>query len=128
MKVEVVRRCPKCGSAAVEFSPLVGLGAECKVCGWKGLKEQLMGEVIKNVDGDAALHNFFVDVRNNVAKDLSLSLGRVLMRWGFVSQSELSPKLLARYIGNIAKAAATAIIETRNEIEVEKGKSDERVS
>lgn len=127
--------CPKCASPAVEYSMLDGGDGACSSCGWRGLRRDLLlspFEQSVSVTDDEIIVKFERDVRNAIARDLSLLVARLLKTWGFLHGNErVQGVLLGRYMRGIGKAVVLAILEERKKIEHERvaaqiGKSDVR--
>ena len=120
--------CPQCGSAVVETTTKGNISdgidtnrAYCGACGWQGIAEDLVAHRFKHEHGtdDQIAQQMVEDLRNHIARDLSLSLGRYLTKWGFVSPG-VTPQVLSRYIVGAAQAVMKSILETRQQLEREK--------
>lgn len=114
--------CQACGSALVDASSFVGGEASCGVCDWKGKVEELATVPFSQQSGspEEVLRQLFVDIRGLFAKNISPDLIRLLLKWGFLT-NPIDTKEVARYFGGIAQAVAKGIIETRAQLEKEKG-------
>jgi hypothetical protein len=126
MSTDFVYMCPTCGSAAVEFSELVGGSAACKVCKWAGPREQLVGVPFQHAFGSREgigfeLHN---DLRRLFSTPVFVTqLGSFLNRWGFINLGDdksVVTRAVTRYIVTAVRAVLTALIEERVKIEEEK--------
>lgn len=124
---EKIRLCPGCGSPAVEFSALEGGVAECRVCKWKGSRDELLLMPFDHIYGTdegvgMALHN---EIRRVFTNPLfATDIIRFLARWGFVpvdKDNKADVKLTTRYIAAIGRAVLVAVIKEREKIEMEKG-------
>lgn len=111
--------CSECGSTDLSYSAL-GTEAICGSCGWTGAKAACATIRFQHnfVSQEAILHALFTDVRNLMAKDFAVAIGRILLRWGFLTK--LEPQQLTRYIVAASKALVTAFIEERRKIEKER--------
>jgi len=66
--------------------------------------------------------HFFNDMRAFLSMEtLAIGLGAVLMKWGFLDTPP-DPKVFARYMGGVARAVCTSILQTRQELERERVK------
>ena len=114
------RFCPSCGSPLVEYSNLVGGGASCGACDWKGDTNQLLVSPFQHEFGsdEGAVSAFATDFRNTLARSAAADLGRLLVRWGFVSATSVEgqKQQLTRLLTAMAKGAVRAVIEERAEI------------
>jgi hypothetical protein len=119
--------CPACGSAQIESSELGG-PAKCLTCTWSGPSSQLNVYRFDHGHGskEEVLLHFARDVRALLGKEMSLELGKLLLKWGFVSlpgndkdEQKLFSRTVARYIGGAAQAIAKSVVETRAAIEKE---------
>lgn len=122
----LVTLCPSCGSASVDVVGGTILNAPdapstCKGCGWEGRRDQLVGAVFQHQMGSDAqiLHTIVNDLRNSVAKQLSLPIGRFLLKWGFLN-TPVDARELSRYMVAVAQAMLRAVFETREQIEKER--------
>jgi len=126
-KQKEVRLCPGCGSPAVEFSSLVGGEAVCRVCKWKGDREELLVMPFDHIYGTEegvgmALHNELRRVFSNPL--FATDIIRFLTRWGFVEvdkDNRADVPTTTRYIAAIGRAVLVAVIKEREKIEMEKG-------
>jgi hypothetical protein len=112
--------CPRCASASIVVSQLVGSDARCEICGWTGPSHELATFHFSHdfSSPDAVANAFFLDIRQLLSVNMCVSLGRLLMKWGFLDS--LQPQILARYVAAVAKAIATALIQERQQVEKEK--------
>lgn len=125
-----VRLCPKCGSAAVDFSTLSGGRAECRACRWQGSAEELVNLPFDHMYGGdegvaVTLHN---DLRALFSNPLmATGLVRFLAKWGFVptdKDGKADAKLATRYIAAMGRGLFRAVIEEREKIELESKKEN----
>lgn len=119
-----VRICPNCSSTALEAmgdGGTVGLPTwKCGTCNTVLGREDIIVSRFKHELGDDSdvLDKLVRSLRNTVAADLALSMGRFLLKWGFLDTP--NPYLLSRYVNAVARAMLIAIIEERQKIEGEK--------
>ena len=115
--------CPECGAASVEFSELAGGAASCKVCGWKGPREKLIGHVFQHDQGSGmeAFQNMLNDMRKVYAQ-AAPQIGAFLLKWGFADETagKLNVRQLSRYVAAMAREALKALILERQKMEQEK--------
>lgn len=119
--------CPNCGSSRVDVSALIGGSCSCRACDWSGRSEDLHKYRYKTdlLVGSDAITKFSIELRNLVATKMSMDIGRFLVSWGFLPSTAIDSMVWGRYMNAIARAAAVAIVQTRDEIESEL--KDERV-
>jgi hypothetical protein len=112
--------CATCGSASVTFSSLSGGEAGCTVCGWGGKVEDLASAPFGHdfSSPERILHALMLDIRQLMSAGLAMQIGKVLLKWGFMT--ELSSQQLGRYIGAAATAIAEALIREREKMEKER--------
>jgi len=113
--------CPKCGSARVDTSSLIGGVCTCRGCGWQGGSAELHKYQYDTglLAGADAVTRFSMELRLLVAKDMSAAFGKFLVKWGFLPDKGIDVAVWGRYMNAIARAAAVAIVQTRDEIESE---------
>lgn len=129
-KLDSALFCPRCGSAAVSYSTLVGGPASCDGCAWRGTTEKLLSVPIDHDLGNSEqmLHALMADIRKRISGTLGIPYLELLVKWGFVSADmqhiaeTLDRKAFSRYLAAIAGAILKALLETRKEIEIEKVK------
>lgn len=115
----LVRFCPVCGSAGVNFSELAGGNARCRGCGWDGQREELLAVPMPADSDSQLLVRLMGEMRRLLSGELGLPYLRFLIKWGFLKADEkdiagtLDRKAFARYIAAIAKSVLTAILEER---------------
>jgi len=122
--------CPTCGSAAVNAATILAGGASlCKKCGWEGKLEDLavvpFGHDFESPE--KMLHALALDLRGVMAGGFAVELGRVLVKWGFMSELTSdnkedkirAVKALSRYIGASANAIAATWLTERMKMETE---------
>jgi hypothetical protein len=112
--------CPQCGSPAVDVSSLAGATATCRVCAWTGPNEQLATHsfVHNHLSKEQVTAAFTQDLKVIMAKDAGLVILRMLLKWGFMESPD--PKVLTKYLVACATAMGSAILETRERLEVER--------
>jgi len=113
--------CPRCGSARVDTSVLIGGSCTCRGCGWRGGSHKLHRYRHQTglLEGPDAITRFSMELRNLVAKEMGLGFGKFLVRWGFLPDKGIDAMVCGRYMNAIARAVAVAIIQTRDELESE---------
>lgn len=125
---DVIRLCPTCGGASVDFSALVGGQATCRSCAWGGSAEELLLVPIQHLYGTRegagfALVNEYRRLYND--RGFVQSVVSFLTKWGFVSATRDGDKInvnrthALRYLSAIARAGLVAIVEEREKIERE---------
>lgn len=121
--------CPACGGASVSASQLSGGLASCGICAWTGKTEDLAVVPFTHdfSSDEEMLHALLLDMRKIFTTEVVMGLGRLLLKWGFLTgievgkdQVRVDPKALARYVGVCAGAFATAILREREKIERER--------
>lgn len=129
-KLDSALFCPRCGSAAVSYSTLVGGPASCDGCTWEGTTDKLLSVPIDHDLGtnEQILHAMMADVRKLIAGSLGVPYLEFLVKWGFIEadmrnlSGTLDRKAFSRYLAAIAGAILKALMETRKELELEKVK------
>lgn len=113
--------CPSCSSANVTASSLAGGAANCNICTWKGVVEDLAVYTFQHGMGgpEQVLHNFAMDVRRVVSGPLAVQMVALLAKWGFLSSNDMNPKVAARYLGAMARGMAKSLLEEREKMEKE---------
>jgi len=120
--------CPKCSSTQVEHTTKGILSgtpddnrASCMACTWVGTVEDCVLHTFKHELGsdDSLIQTMVQDLRNHIAVDLSRSMSRFLLKWGFITPG-VKPQILSRYIVAAAQSVMRSIIETRQQLEQEK--------
>lgn len=123
--------CPSCHSPSVEYGAILTADApaKCNACDWTGKMEELLTTRFVHEMGSAenTLRSLANDLRGLMAKDCGVFIGLFLRRWGFLpdDQKEAS-RVLAKYISNIAKAMLTSIIKTRQELEQDRVRHEQK--
>lgn len=123
---EVVYQCPQCGSPAVDCGELVGADAKCRVCGWKGQREELLATPFNHMMGTKEGIGF--EMSNDIRRLFSLpiflgGLGGFLNRWGFIDPAgdgDTLKRNVTRYVATMARAVMIALLEERDKIEKER--------
>lgn len=121
--------CPQCGSAAVDYSALVGGDATCRGCKWSGPATDLLGVPMRADVSEEQLAVFMNDLRQLLAGPNGVVYLSFLLKWGFLKgdvnrlRETVDRKQFARYIAAIARGIAVALFDERERVEV-KGKED----
>jgi hypothetical protein len=123
----LVKLCPECASASIETTTLGIIRgkdtnkATCLVCGWVGVAHELVTAPFTHSMGsdESIAITLFNEMRIIIAKQLAVPAGAFLLKWGFL-KPPVQSKDLGRYMGAIARAVMTSIIEERKKIEEEK--------
>jgi len=117
--------CPQCSSPSIQPQDTGGYNVLCGICGWRGVASELVSMPFYHEFGSdegiaTALMN---DMRNVIAVHAGKPLGSFLLKWGFLKEP-FDGADLGRYLGAIAKAILTAIIEENKKIaeEASRGK------
>ena len=129
MKSSIAYICPECGSAMITVSTLAGMQAKCEACKWSGDNPIAVPFGNPFLDENATFSNFTNELINEYARVAVLPLGKLFVRWGFIStdkQGKPSVKELAAYIKAAAMAIVRSAIETRTKIELERAEKDVR--
>jgi len=116
--------CPRCVSAAIDASLLIGGAASCRSCGWSGKKEECLHKEINHqfASRDEILREFSRDVQLLVAQFGAVPIGRMLRKWGFLvdgPDGKPDTQVLARYVRAIARGIANEIVKEREAVERE---------
>lgn len=116
--------CPKCGSANLEVSLLIGSQAKCKSCGWEGGNSELLTAAIQPTVGGLGrqAEKFALDLRNLMAKPpLGTMVLQLLVQHKFIPANDPSAiSLFARYLRACASGMARAVVEETEAIEKER--------
>ena len=106
--------CPTCGSPALDRSALAGGEAACKACPWKGKTDELHAVPFSHdfSGSDEMVARFVGEVSNLVSSTMGEGIGRLLLKWGFVTPEFIAPELPV-YGRAMAAGVAKAILETR---------------
>lgn len=119
--------CPECQSPSVTILgtslTLAKRVAACGACGWGGTEDKLAQSTFKHEfkSDDEIAQAMMVDLRNLLAKTSATTYGAFLIKWGFMDQP-MQAAQLGRYMMEIAKATAKAVIETRKAMAEEKAR------
>lgn len=110
--------CPKCDSPCTQRSVLAGGSASCDKCQWKGSSDDLRAVPFEHnfLSSEAAVRAFVSQLSAVVGQDLTLPLARLLIKWGFFTLAETEGHL-PHYLRAVAQATATAVVETRRQLE-----------
>lgn len=116
--------CPTCITATVDVSSLIGGGAACRSCGWKGTREECLTKTLQHQfsSQEEIFREFSRDVQVLVAEFGAVAIGRMLRKWGFMqdgSDGKPDAKILTRYVRAIARGIANEIVKEREAIEKE---------
>jgi hypothetical protein len=104
----------------LEVSTIIGGISRCKNCNWEGTEGPLVANFDLPGSDDERIHKYVSDVRRTIAGELvSVELGKLMLRWGFITKKGLTAQTMGRYLNGIARAVATSIIEVRDQIERE---------
>jgi len=124
MSTDQTKFCPLCGSPRVDEGFLVGSLCQCRSCMWQGPSEKLVVHQFKTslLDGTDVITRFSAEMRDLVAREMSLPVGKALVKWGFLPPTSIDAVVWGRYMNAAARAIVTAIIETRDQIEAEEEK------
>ena len=123
---EVSHHCPSCGSSAVEFSPLVGGGAKCLVCTWKGDREDLLSAPFDHMYGGQEGINYLLvkEVKGLFGSPAMVNtIARFLARWGFIDIHQEKSVIVGdteKYLKALAQSFIKTIVDTRLHIEKER--------
>lgn len=106
---EVIRLCPKCmNSQHVDIQMVAGT-ASCGECGWTGLEKELVATLGESpADAELLLKTFVKEVQVVLAQNLSLPLGRLLLKFGFIQKDD--PRTLTRYLVAVVRGVMSAIV------------------
>lgn len=121
---DTVLFCPKCTSATVDASSLIGGAASCRICNWQGKKEDCLHKTITHqfASQEEIFREFSRDVQLLVAEFGAVPIGRMLRKWLFITDGpdgKPDSAILARYVRAIARGIATEIVKEREAIEKE---------
>ena len=96
--------------------------AKCLACGWTGTANEMYAVAFGNpfINDDEALNTFCKDVLMAVAKECAEPLGRVLIKWGFMVLP-IDKQAFGKYLTYCSQMIAQSFLETRKQIELEKG-------
>lgn len=116
--------CPQCMSATIDASSLIGGGASCRACLWKGKKEDCIHKSINHqfTSQEEIFRAFSRDVQLLVAEFGAVPIGRMLRKWGFLTDGpdgKPDATILTRYVRAIARGIASEIVKEREAIEKE---------
>lgn len=116
--VSEVKVCPNC--SGTDLAEDLSRHWHCGTCSHTFKAEDLIVSKFKQELGDDSdiLEQLVRSLRNTVAKDLAVSMGSFLLKWGFLPSAD--PYLLSRYVNSCARAMLIAIIEERQKIEKER--------
>jgi hypothetical protein len=116
--------CPQCVSATIDVSSLVGGSASCRACRWQGKKEECLHKNINHqfTSQEEIFRLFSRDVQLLVAEFGAIPIGRMLRKWGFLTDGpdgKPDAMILTRYVRAIARGIASEIVKEREAIEKE---------
>jgi len=108
---ELIRLCPKCMNGQhVDVQAVAGT-ASCGECGWTGLEKELIATLgASQANAELMLKAFVKEVQVTLAQHLSLPLGRLLVKFGFVQATDKA--LLSTYLIAVLKSVMNAIVLT----------------
>ncbi len=121
----VLHMCPECGKPTVDVSSLSNT-AMCRSCTWAGKEEDLLALPTPGADPEALMNQFLSDFRNKITPAVATDLGRILVKYGFLTADELTPKTLLPYVKAAVNSMVVAVIKVRDQQETG-GKSDRAV-
>lgn len=122
--------CPSCMSPAIDVSALIGGGASCRSCAWRGAREECLSKTFDHqfATQEEIFRTFSRDVQLLVGEFGAVPIGRMLRKWGFlVDGADGTPniKTLTRYVRAIARGIAGAIVKEREAVEKEENPQEE---
>lgn len=129
MKQDKVYVCPQCASPAIHVPVLAGADFSCEACGWTGPDPVFVPFSNPLGSADQTWEKFAAEVLTVFSEVGALPIGRVLVKWGFVSveaSGRPSKQELILYLKAMAGAIVTAVIEVRKKIELERVQSHVR--
>ena len=93
---------------------MAGASTRCRACGFVGETEEFPVATTEAPFGgvDAVFNMFAQDIKNAVAQDIAVPIGRILVKYGFISNPPTVPEM-SMYLSTIAKALAESMIKTR---------------
>ena len=113
--IQKIFQCPKCGSGAVEFPVLIGTPAKCQACAWQGHKDELVQRPVNTPFSgkEEAADGFAKEIFYLMAQELSLPLGRLLLRWGLIPIADpaQTKEDIVRILRAASQAMGTAILQ-----------------
>jgi len=106
----------------VNFSAMVHGRGECRGCGWKGTREELVVIPFNHsfMTDESVMLQFTQDLRQLLARDVGVVLLTYLTKWGFVKTTVVAGKVVidskqfTRYLVAIARAIIVSILEERS--------------
>lgn len=124
MSLDQSKFCPMCGSPRVDEGSLIGSLSKCRNCSWQGPSDKLIIHRFRTslLEGTDVITRFSGEMRDLVAKEMSVPVGKVLVKWGFLPNTNIDVMVWGRYMNAIARAIVTAVIVTRDELEAEQEK------
>jgi hypothetical protein len=131
MKQDKAYVCPQCASPAIHVPVLAGADFVCEACGWGGPDAVVVPFTNPFNSSEQTWEKFGMELLNVFSQVGALPIGRVLVKWGFVSvepSGKPSMNELVRYLRAMAGAIVTAVLEERKKIEVERVESHVRKS
>ena len=123
--------CPHCNSPSMRIPVLEGSPYVCEVCGWSGIDPMVMPFGNPFGSANETFNAFTEEMLNTFSKVAALPMGRILVKWGFVSTNRAGkPDVasLARFIRAMAGGAIMGMIEERKKVEQERIAADVRSS
>ena len=109
--------CPQCGSPAISRSSLAGGEATCRSCNWTGSSNDVQAVPFSHdfLSDEQVVHRFTAEVANTIMQHMGTPVGRLLLKWGFVTPEFIAAELPV-YGRAIALATVRSIIETRESL------------